>query len=157
MTPLRRFMSMPRPMLAVVGLFPAGASAANGPAWNASYLTLQPTNLQPASSPWAEYNEVILDMANVGGAPTSGTTSIVTSFSPGLKPTGAELGGYPHYGSCEVGKPTSQDVTCVMEEPIAMSELLIGYFEVDTTASPKVPRCRFRPKSPAVGRPTPGP
>jgi hypothetical protein len=109
------------------------------PALDASYLAAYPTNLVPSSSPWATYNEFYLDVTNVGGAPTSGQITFTSTFSAGITPTHARLnsGEFGTAGTCDLGSPTPQQVTCTMDKRIRVSELMVLEIGVDTGTLPE--------------------
>jgi hypothetical protein len=109
------------------------------PAWSASYLSAQPTNLVPAGSPWAQFNEFLLDVANVGGAPSSGEFTITSSFSNGVTPTEATIFASTPFnvGTCTVGSPTPQDVTCTHTSSVVPGKLVHLEIKVDPGTLPE--------------------
>lgn len=80
------------------------------PAWLLSATAL-PTNFAPGSE-GTEFGgpTYLLVATNVGGAPTTGTTTITDTLPPGLTPIGAK-------GNCQA--PVGQTVTCTEPNPLA--------------------------------------
>jgi hypothetical protein len=104
---------------------PAGAEAASMPAWTISSIST-PTNFAPGSTG----NALKLIATNVGGAPTSGNTTVTDELPPGLTTTA--IGGATPANealSCQVAT-----VSCALEEPLLPEDAITIYVEVSVSS-----------------------
>jgi hypothetical protein len=95
--------------LALPGLFPVGAQATGAPAWSLS-ITPLPANFAPAASLPPEY---LLAATNIGGAPTSGTSTVAIKLPAGLTPTKAKaIDLDPKSPEPVCTPPSGQEISC---------------------------------------------
>jgi hypothetical protein len=116
-------------------LTPAVAEAADAPAWSTPGLFASPTKLAPSTSPYAPDDTYFFTFHNVGAASTSGAVTITDTLAPGLSATSAKvvsgsIRGTTE-GSCVIGSPNPQDVTCTVSVPVGVVEKVSGAIHID--------------------------
>src|SRR4029077_13447753 len=87
----------------------------NRPAWQPT-MTAYPTALGTGTSSWNEegFNKIWLEMANVGGAPTSGPITVTLTLSPGVTFKGGTIGVTGSY------VPTGEESECEFNAEVAI-------------------------------------
>ena len=114
-------------LLGMVLLAPA-ASAAPAPAWLPSVLSF-PTNFSPGSD-----GAIVVEATNVGGAPTTGATSIEIALPAGLTVSSAILRPDGFTGSCT---KTTSTAVCETSDPVKSSTAI--WLEAKVHADPAPP------------------
>jgi hypothetical protein len=117
-------------LLGALALAPA-ASAAPAAAWSVS-LAAVPANVPPGGA-----GKLLVRATNVGGAPTSATTTVEATLPSGLTPTSARLdpsGPSRLTSTCTLTPPT---VSC--ETPTAVPRSVVSWMTVDFQVAPSAP------------------
>lgn len=132
----RRFLLPLSACLALFALSPVGAQASSGPAWSSPGLFSEPTNLNPAGSDYASLDGYFFTFDNIGGAPTAGPITITDTLPPGLSAISATVSSGSakadsSKGSCTIGSPTAEDVTCTVTASVGIGESVAGHIGVD--------------------------
>jgi hypothetical protein len=122
--------------LAVVGVLPAASQASPAPAW-AVTITPLPANFSSTATAPSEY---LVAATNVGGAPTSGTSTVAVNLPGGLTPIKVSAlytdGGKSTQVVCPA--PSGQEVSCSTGFSVTPGNRIQVQVQVAVSASPGI-------------------